>query len=135
MPHASIATHEHGSAVAPRTSWAGSDGENASLVAVTGELDIATVTRLDQALRRAETDAGLVVLDLRALEFIDSTGAHLVLAAARRIRQAGGRLVVVRGGEQVEWFFALIGIDAELEFVDWPSAARTAPAVAERVPA
>jgi anti-sigma B factor antagonist len=135
MPHRSIATPEHGSAVRPRIAYAGADAENASLVAVSGELDIATVPHLDQALRRAETDAGLVVLDLRALEFIDSSGAHLVLAAARRMRQAGGRLVVVRGGEQVEWFFALIGIDAELEFVDWPSVARAAPAVRERVAA
>lgn len=135
MPRSSIATPERGSAVVPRTACAGADAENASLVVATGELDIATVTHVDQALRRAETDAGLVVLDLRALEFIDSTGAHLVLAAARRIRQAGGRLVVVRGGEQVEWFLALIGIDAELEFVDWPSVARAAPALRERVPA
>ena len=135
MPRSSIAMPERGSAVVPRTACAGADAENASLVVATGELDIATVTHVDQALRRAETDAGLVVLDLRALEFIDSTGAHLVLAAARRIRQAGGRLVVVRGGEQVEWFLALIGIDAELEFVDWPSVARAAPALRERVPA
>jgi anti-anti-sigma factor len=121
MPHSSIATAEHDSAVRPRIASAGVDAENASLVAVTGELDIATVPHLDQALRRAETDGGLVVLDLRALELIDSSGPHLVLAAARRMRQPGGRLVVVRGGEQVEWF--------------WPSVARTAPAVRERVPA
>jgi anti-sigma B factor antagonist len=70
---------------------------NASIVAVTGELDIATVPRLDRALRRAEVDAALVVLDLRELEFPDSSGAHLLLAADRRIRRAGGRLVVVRG--------------------------------------
>ena len=36
--------------------------------------------QLDQALRRAEAGAVLIVLDLRALEFIDSTGAHLILA-------------------------------------------------------
>lgn len=148
MPHASVATHENGSAAALRFSCAASDTEDASLVAVAasgtedaslvavaGELDIATVPCLDQALRRAEADAALVVLDLRPLEFIDSSGAHLMLAADRRIRRAGGRLVVVRGGDQVEWFFALIGIDAALEFVDWPSAARAAPAVGERVPA
>jgi anti-sigma B factor antagonist len=135
MPHASVATHEHGSAAALRFSCAESGTEDASLVAIAGELDIATVPCLDQALRRAEADAALVVLDLRALAFIDSSGAHLLLAADRRIRRAGGRLVVVRGGDQVEWFFALIGIDAELEFVDWPSGARAAPAVRERVPA
>ena len=63
-----------------------------------GELDIDAVPELDRALRHA--DAPLVVLDLRELEFIDSSGAHLLLAADRRIRRAGRRLVgaIVRSG-------------------------------------
>jgi anti-sigma B factor antagonist len=136
MPRTSAAPRDPAVAMRPpRFSCPRSDTENASLVAVTGELDIDTAPRLDAALRRAEADAALVVLDLRALEFIDSSGAHLLLAADRRIRAAGGRLVVVRGGPEVEWFFALIGIDRALELVDWPSAAPAAPAEWERVPA
>ncbi len=77
-----------------------------------------TVPQLDQALRRAEAGAVLIVLDLRAREFMDSTGAHLILAADRRIRRAGGRLVIVRGPAELDWFFALIGLDRELELVD-----------------
>lgn len=61
------------------------------------------------------------------LEFTDSHGAHLILAADRRIRRAGGRLVVVRGGAEVEWLFALIGLDRELELVDQPPAPARAP--------
>jgi anti-sigma B factor antagonist len=91
-------------------------------VAVTGELDIATVPRLDRALRRAQAAADSIVLDLRGLDFVDSSGAHLLLAADRRIRQAGGRLIIVRGSEEVEWFFALIGVDRELDLVDRPPA-------------
>jgi hypothetical protein len=33
-----------------------------------------------------------------------------------------GRLIVVRGSPEIEWFFALIGADRELEVVDWPPA-------------
>jgi anti-anti-sigma factor len=98
------------------------DVEYAIRVTVSGELDIATVPKLDRALRRAHSRAKLVILDLRELEFTDSSGAHLILTADRRIRRAGGRLVVVRGGAEVEWLFALIGLDRELELVDQPPA-------------
>ena len=68
-------------------------------VTVAGELDVATAPLLDRALRSAwaSTSADVVRLDLRRLEFIDSTGAQLLLDADRRIRNAGGRLIIVRG--------------------------------------
>ena len=92
----------------------------AACITVRGELDIATVPRLDRDLRQAETETALVVLDLRELEFIDSSGTHLLLAAHRRMCAAGGRLVVVRGAPEVTWLLELIGLDLELELVDWP---------------
>src|ERR1019366_1707721 len=57
-------------------------------VAVAGELDMATVPELDLTLRHAQADARVVALDLRELEFIDSSGVHLLLAAGRRAREA-----------------------------------------------
>jgi anti-anti-sigma factor len=80
-----------------------------------GELDIATVPPLDRALRRAQASSDLVVLDLSGLEFMDSTGAHLLLDADRRMRAAGGRLVITRVTPEVAWFLALIGADRLLE--------------------
>ena len=121
MPFTLVSTPEAASAERQCAGSSGSDGEWARRVVVTGELDIEAVPELDRALRHA--DAPLVVLDLRELEFIDSSGAHLLLAADRRIRRAGRRFVVVRGGVEVDWFFALIGLDGELELVDWPAAA------------
>jgi anti-sigma B factor antagonist len=89
-------------------------------VAVAGELDIATVAQVDQALRRAHCDAApLVVLDLQELEFIDSSGAHLMMATDLRVREAGGRFVVVRG-PGVQRLLEVIGIDRRLELVDEP---------------
>jgi anti-sigma B factor antagonist len=84
-------------------------------VAVTGELDMLTAPRLDRALHRAARRAPAIVLDLRELDFLDSSGGHLIVAARRRVRDAGGRLVVVRGHGFVERFFALVGLDRELE--------------------
>jgi anti-sigma B factor antagonist len=94
---------------------------------VSGELDIATAPQFEHALGRAQADAALVILDLRELEFIDSSGAHVIAGANGRARQAGGRLVVVRGPVQVERLFALVGLDRRLELVDHPPAAASAP--------
>ena len=87
-------------------------------VSLGGELDIATVPELDRALSQAHRHADIVVLDLRKLEFIDSTGAHLMVHAHRRIHAAGGRLITVRGTAEVEWLLALTGTDQLLEMVD-----------------
>jgi anti-anti-sigma factor len=85
-------------------------------IAVCGELDIASVSVLDRQLRAAARDASLVVLDLRSLEFVDSSGAALLLWTSRRMRQAGGRLLVVRGPLEVQWLLELTRVDRELEF-------------------
>ena len=87
-------------------------------VVLGGELDIATVSELDAALRLAWASSDVIVLDLRELEFIDSSGVHLLVAADRRIRRAGGRLIVVRGPWEIDWLFVLLGIDRVLELVD-----------------
>jgi anti-sigma B factor antagonist len=83
-----------------------------------GELDLATASELSEQLGRAEHDARVVVIDLRGLEFMDSTGVALLASADRRARERGGRLVVVRGGRQVQRLFELTGLDGRLEIVD-----------------
>jgi anti-anti-sigma factor len=103
-----------------------SDAEQAIRVAPVGELDIATIPETDRALRRAQAAAPLVVLDLRAVESFECSAAAVVLAADRRIRGSGGRLLVVRGPAEVDWAFELLGLYRHLELVDWPSAATAA---------
>jgi len=98
-------------------------------VVLGGELDIANCTHLDAALRLAWASSDVVVVDLRELEFIDSSGTRLLVDADRRIRRAGGRLIVVRGPWEVDWLFVLLGIDRMLELVDSP------PSLSRRQPA
>ena len=94
------------------------DGRGTTRVSVSGELDFATAPHFDFILRRAQADAALVVLDLRALTFIASCGGNLVLEAEHRARRCGGRLVVARGPAPVQRLFELMGLDSEIEFVD-----------------
>jgi anti-sigma B factor antagonist len=94
---------------------------------VSSELDIATAPQFDHALGCARADAAAVILDLRKLEFMHSSGAHLIVAADGRARQAAGRLVVVRDPVEVEPVFALVGLDRQLELGDHLSATPPAP--------
>lgn len=98
-----------------------------TLLAPRGDLDLATVETLNAALRAAEESHQLVVLDLRDVPFMDSSGLHALIAADLRMRERGGRLVVVQGGDQIRRLLALTGADKQLEVVEDPSEALPDP--------
>src|SRR4030081_2677710 len=76
--------------------------EDCAYLALRGELDISTGVRLDEDLQRSEATApALIVLDLRELEFMDSTGLRLLIGADSRAREAGRRCVLVHVGAMV----------------------------------
>ena len=93
--------------------------EDVCVVAVSGELDLDTMAELGAALVAADGVATTVV-DLRGLTFIDSSGVSGVLAAARRARDAGSRLVCVPGPPAIQRIFELTGVDTVIEWVDGP---------------
>lgn len=67
-------------------------------VIVHGELDMETGPRAEEELRRAEADKpSMLVLDLRAVTFFDSTGLQLVLDADVRAREEGRTFVLLPG--------------------------------------
>lgn len=95
--------------------------EGQTRVVLVGELDIASTESLEQELANSEGDSqGTLVLDLRRVEFIDSTGLRAVIAADERARSAGRRFVVVRGSSAVERLFEVTQLDRRLEIVDDP---------------
>jgi len=68
------------------------------------------------------------MIDLRGLDFLDSTGLARLLAANRRARRGGWRLVLVRGRAPVQRVLALSGLRERFEIVGTPAAALPAPA-------
>lgn len=92
-------------------------GADAAWVRVVGELDIATAPRLEQTLRGAEIWPR-VVLDLRQLAFMDSSGLDVIVQASIRARRAGRRLVLGPGPLQVDRVLTLTGAADVLEIVD-----------------
>ena len=91
-------------------------------VTVEGSLDLARAYDFDDAMRRIERDApGRLLLDLRALEFLDSTGLSRLVALRRRCRRTGRRLVLVRGPHAVQRLFAVTAMNEHFEVVRDPA--------------
>jgi anti-sigma B factor antagonist len=84
-----------------------SDGE-VEVVAVTGEIDIASaprlITGLNDAVGNCETP---VVVDLSAVDFMDSTGLALLLNAHRRLSRRGKGFAVVCADGPVRRVFTI----------------------------
>lgn len=91
---------------------------DAACIHLSGELDFATAPRLEQTICEAERRAPMIVVDLRGLAFMDSSGVHVIAEASVRGRRAGRTLVVVRGRPQVDRVFTLTGTTGAAEFVD-----------------
>jgi anti-sigma B factor antagonist len=93
-----------------------------ALIALTGELDLSGVPALDQEIEElaASPDVKRVILDLRGLAFLDSSGLRVVALAARRLSAADRSLVLVRGRESVQRVFEITRMSERLEFVDDP---------------
>lgn len=86
---------------------------------LTGELDMATAPKLEEELAAVEQRRpALLVIDLRPLTFMDSSGLRALVAADNRAREEGRRLVLIRGRDRVQRVFSITRLDERLEIVD-----------------
>jgi anti-anti-sigma factor len=91
------------------------DGTKETLY-VTGELDISTVTSLERAVAsRLDGQGGAFCLDLSALSFMDSSGAHALVRLHDRLADLGRQLVVSSPTRQVRQVLELLGLDDVVE--------------------
>lgn len=88
-----------------------------------GDLDIAGAPGLEEAVEALGPDAGDLILDLRAVTFVDAHGLRAVLAARSTSEARGGHMAFVRGPKEVERVFALTGMDCLVDGVRHPSEA------------
>jgi anti-anti-sigma factor len=93
-------------------------------IAPCGELDIATAPQLEEAIREATAgSAKELVLDLRALTFMDSTGLRALAQANAKAGDAGVALSIWRGPRQIERVLEISGLGTLLPLVDAPAGA------------
>ena len=85
---------------------------------VTGPLVYPSATRLDAVLDRCEPDTGRLVVDLRAMTDLDSSGLASLMAAYTRSRRQDYDFVVVAPAARYRRLFELTGVDQWLTLVD-----------------
>ena len=90
--------------------------DGVATIVVSGEMDLATVPRLSAAVAE-HGDARLLVLDLNAVTFIDSTGVRVLIEADRACAGSGSRLVVLAGDGPVRRVLGLCELNGRLALV------------------
>lgn len=101
------------------------------LVAIAGELDIATVPRVRAALSAHAVAGGdAVVVDLSEVTFMDSSGLSLFLTLERELRERGGRLAIACPDGAARLIFDVTGVDEHLQLYKTRDAAEAAVAQA-----
>jgi len=84
-----------------------------------GELDLDTIGVVEQHLHDLR-QAGVreIVLDLRKLTFMDSSGLHAIFKAARLAKQDGASFVLIPGPRAIQRLFELTSARDHLTFRD-----------------
>src|SRR5436305_14978946 len=78
--------------------WETTDRSDGVHVELTGELDISSASSVESRLLEVEErEPAWLILDLRRVNFIDSTGLSMIINADGRARKAGRRLTIVSG--------------------------------------
>ena len=96
-------------------------GEDRVVLGLHGELDLLGAPMLEEEIAKAEADAPTtMVLDLRDLQFVDSAGLRVILAAHERARREGKEFALTQGSEQVQRLFTIAGVSEHLRIIGSP---------------
>ena len=97
-----------------------SDRDGRAVVVIRGELDLATAPDLEAAIQGPLDDGQDVVVDLRELDFMDSTGLRVLVAAHGRVEGTEQRFLIVRPlpGASIERILAVAGVERVLDLID-----------------
>jgi anti-anti-sigma factor len=92
------------------------------VVALAGELDLATAPSLEEVVLPLVAAGRHAVVDLRGLEFMDSTGVRVLVAANAAASDHDGRVSLVRSppGSAVQRVLEISGLESVLTVVDAP---------------
>lgn len=86
-------------------------------IAPRGDLDLATVGQLQRELERViDARPPRIVIDLRGVEFMDSTGLHALLNAHTQAQQDNWELTIIPGSRAVQRIFEITATIDRLPF-------------------
>jgi anti-sigma B factor antagonist len=88
-------------------------------IAVTGEIDLATVPELETAIDSVfSTNSHPLVVDLRDSSFMDSTGLKALVMANRRFDESGRSFAIAVSGGPVSRLIDLSGVESSVRIVE-----------------
>lgn len=89
-----------------------------TVVAVTGELDVHSADQLERELSELiSSGRAEIVVDLRELGFLDSTGLGVMVKGLKWAKEAGGGLRVVADDDKIVKVFTITGLDGAMGLV------------------
>lgn len=85
--------------------------KHAFKVVARGDIDMETAPKLGVAIDELVDDGALMVLlDVAAVEFIDSSGLRVILRSGNKLSAAGGRLIIEGMSGAVKQVFEISGL-------------------------
>ncbi|HEV2438522.1 MAG TPA: STAS domain-containing protein [bacterium] len=109
-----------------RVSYRVEETETGSIISVFDDIDLANANMLADALFNLVDAHRDIVVDLRALRYIDSVGLHILLRAAQRAQRLGAAMTVVAVGPTRQ-LVEQVGLDRLMPILEDVPAARPAP--------
>jgi anti-anti-sigma factor len=96
--------------------WDTSERADGVLVQLSGELDISTAPNVEARLLDLERGSpARLIIDLRRVNFIDSTGLSMIINADGRARKDGRRLTIVSGDGVPRRILRTVGLEDRLD--------------------
>lgn len=95
-----------------------------TVMSVAGEIDLYTAPRLHSELAAALAggDPVRIVVDMSGVEFCDSTGMNVLLAAQRNAREGGGELELAGPRPAIRKILQVTGLETVFTVLDDPAA-------------
>jgi anti-sigma B factor antagonist len=96
-------------------------GQDRLILELQGELDMTCAQQLDAALAGADLGrVSALVLDLRDVTFLDSTGLKAIFRVRKAVHDGGLQFAVTEGSAQVQRLLSLTGLNGHLRTIDTP---------------
>jgi anti-anti-sigma factor len=90
------------------------------VVVLAGELDLVSAAVLERQVRTLRPAFDPIVLDLRRIDFIDSSGLRLLLSLRNDAKRDGKGLILVPGRPQIQRIFDLTATRGLFDWRDPP---------------
>ena len=85
--------------------------ERTTLLVLRGDLDLSTAAQLREALVEVIGEGARIVIDMEALDFLDSAGLGILVGGLKRARTHGGELELVCSNRAVLKPIEITGLD------------------------